>query len=150
MRGHKFVRYADDCNIFVRSQKAGERVKLSVSNFITDKLKLKVNEEKSRVCPSRQSKFLGYTIQEDGNLSIAKESLRRIKDKIRKITKRNRGGSFYQIINELTPVLRGWLMYFQHARCQHLLRNLDSWIRRKLRCYRIKQCKHAYTLQKFW
>lgn len=148
-RGHKFVRYADDCNIFVRSQKAGERVKQSVSNFIRDKLKLKVNEEKSRVCPSSQTKFLGYTIQRDGNLAIAKESLRRIKDKIRKITKRNRGRSFYQIITELTPALRGWLMYFQYARCQHLLRNLDSWIRRKLRCYRIKQCKRTYTLQKF-
>jgi len=148
-RGHKFVRYADDCNIFVRSQKAGERVMQSVSNFIRDKLKLKINEGKSRVCPSNQSKFLGYTIQQDGYLTIAKESLRRIKDKIRIITKRNRGRSFYQIIAELTPVLRGWLLYFQHARCQHLLRNLDSWIRRKLRCYRIKQCKRTYTFQKF-
>jgi RNA-directed DNA polymerase len=148
-RGHKFVRYADDFNIFVRSQKAGERVLQSVSNFIRDKLKLKVNDKKSRVCPSNQTKFLGYSIQRDGSLTIARESLSRIKDKIRKITKRNRGRSLKQIITELIPVLRGWLLYFQYARCQQLLRNLDAWIRRKLRCYRIKQCKRTYTLQRF-
>ncbi|MBC8393404.1 MAG: group II intron reverse transcriptase/maturase [Deltaproteobacteria bacterium] len=149
VRGHKFVRYADDCNIFVRSQAAGERVIQSVSNFIEDKLKLQVNPEKSQVCSSNQTKFLGYTIQRDGNLSIAAKSLERMKDKIRKITKRNRGQSFYQIINELTPVLRGWLQYFQYARCHKLLQNLDAWIRRKLRCYRIKQCKRTLTLQRF-
>jgi len=148
-RGHNFVRYADDCNIFVRSQAAGKRVMQSVSNFIEDKLKLQVNPEKSQVCWSNQTKFLGYTIQWDGNLSIAAKSLERMKDKIRKITKRNRGRSFEQIISELTPVLRGWLQYFQYARCQKLLRILDEWIRRKLRCYRIKQCKRTITLQKF-
>ncbi len=148
-RGHNFVRYADDCNIFVRSQMAGERVMQSISNFIENKLKLKVNIEKSQVCWSNQTKFLGYTIQWDGNLSIAVKSLERIKDKIRQITKRNRGRSFVQIISELTPVLRGWLQYFQYARCQKLLRTLDEWIRRKLRCYRIKQCKRTITLQRF-
>jgi len=148
-RGHKFVRYADDCNIFVRSQAAGERVMQSVSNFIEDKLKLQVNPEKSQVCSSNQTKFLGYTIQWDGNLSIATKSLERMKDKIRKITRRNRGRSLEQIINELTPVLRGWLQYFQYARCHKLLLHLDAWIRRKLRCYRIKQCKRTITLQRF-
>jgi len=148
-RGHKFVRYADDCNIFVRSQMAGERVMQSISNFIENKLKLKVNTEKSQVCWSNQTKFLGYTIQRDGNLSIAAGSLERMKDKIRKITKRNRGRSFDQIINELIPVLRGWLQYFQYGRCHRLLQNLDAWIRRKLRCYRVKQCKRTLTLQRF-
>ena len=148
-RGHKFVRYADDCNIFVRSQTAGERVMQSISNFIENKLKLTVNTEKSQVCRSNQTKFLGYTIQWDGNLSIAAGSLERMKDKIRRITKRNRGRSFDQIINELIPVLRGWLQYFQYARCHRLLQNLDAWIRRKLRCYRIKQCKRTLTLQRF-
>jgi group II intron reverse transcriptase/maturase len=148
-RGHKFVRYADDCNIFVRSQLAGERVMQSISNFIEDKLKLQVNTEKSQVCSSNQTKFLGYTIQWDGNLSIAAGSLKRMKDKIRRITKRSRGRSFVQIISELTPVLRGWLQYFQYARCHKLLQNLDAWIRRKLRCYRIKQCKRTITLQRF-
>ena len=148
-RGHNFVRYADDCNIFVRSQAAGERVMQSVSNFIKNKLKLEVNNEKSQVCSINQTKFLGYTIQRDGHLNIASKSLERIKDKIRQITKRNRGRSFVQIISELTPVLRGWLQYFQYARCQKLLRTLDEWIRRKLRCYRIKQCKRTITLQRF-
>jgi hypothetical protein len=98
---------------------------------------------------SHQTKFLGYAIHWDGNLSIAAKSLERIKDKIRKITKRNRGRSFEQIIKELTPVLRGWLQYFQYARCHKLLLYLDAWIRRKLRCYRIKQCKRSITLQRF-
>lgn len=148
-RGHKFVRYADDCNIYVRSQEAGERVMESVSNFIESKLKLIVNKEKSQVCEVNQAEFLGYTIQKDGNLSIARKSIDRFKGKVRSITKRNRGIKFEQVIAELTPVLRGWLNYFHHARCKSLLKNLDSWIRRKLRCYRIKQCKRTITLQQF-
>jgi group II intron reverse transcriptase/maturase len=148
-RGHKFVRYADDCNIYVRSQEAGERVMESLSNFIENKLKLLVNREKSQVCQVNQTKFLGYTIQIDGNLSIAKKSVERFKEKIRKITKRNRGIKFEQIIAELIPVMRGWLNYFHKARCKSLLKELDSWIRRKLRCYRLKQCKRVFTLQQF-
>ena len=148
-RGHKFVRYADDCNIFVRSQEAGERVMQSISNYIEGKLKLIVNKEKSKVCLSGQTKFLGYTVQNGGMLTIAQKSLDKIKEKVRAITKRNRGRSFSQIIAELTPVLRGWLNYFQYAQCRKLLQNLDSWIRRKLRCYRLKQCKRVITLQRF-
>ncbi len=148
-RGHKFVRYADDCNIYVRSQAAGERVLESISRFIENKLKLKVNKEKSQVCEVNQTKFLGYTIQKDGNLSIAQESVKRFKEKVRKITKRNRGVKFEQVIAELTPVMRGWLNYFRYARCKRLLENIDSWIRRKLRCYRLKQCKRVITLQQF-
>lgn len=148
-RGHKFVRYADDCNIFVRSQEAGERVMQSISNFIEGKLKLIVNKEKSKVCLSRQTKFLGYTVQNGGILTIAPKSLDKLKEKVRAITKRNRGRSFGQIIAELTPVLRGWLNYFQYAQCRQLLQDLDSWIRRKLRCYRLKQCKRVITLQRF-
>ena len=148
-RGHKFVRYADDCNIFVRSQEAGERVMQSISNFIEGKLKLIVNKEKSKVCLSRQTKFLGYTVQNGGILIIAQRSLDKFKEKVRTITKRNRGRSFAQIIAELTPVLRGWLNYYQYAQCRKLLQELDGWIRRKLRCYRLKQCKRVITLQRF-
>lgn len=148
-RGHKFVRYADDFNIYVRSQEAGERVMESVSNFIESKLKLIVNKEKSQVCEVNQTNFLGYTIQKDGDLSIAKKSIDRFKEKVRKITKRNRGVKFEQVIAELIPVMRGWLNYFRHARCKRLLKTLDSWIRRKLRCYRLKQCKRTITLQQF-
>jgi len=148
-RGHKFVRYADDCNIFVRSHKAGERVMKSISIFIENKLKLTVNNEKSQVCPCNATRFLGYTILQDGALTIAAKSLDRIKDKIRSITKRNRGRSLAQIISELTPVLQGWLQYFQYSRSLKVFKHLDAWIRRKLRCYRIKQCKRTFTLQKF-
>ena len=148
-RGHKFVRYADDCNIYVRSQEAGERVMESIRHFIEGKLKLIVNQEKSQVCPVNQTKFLGYTIQRDGHLSIATKSIERLKEKVRTITKRNRGVKFEQLIVELTPVLRGWLNYFQNARCRSLLGNLDGWIRRKLRCYRMKQCKRVITLKNF-
>jgi len=148
-RGHKFVRYADDCNIFVQSQVAGERVMQSVSNFIEGKLKLIVNKDKSQVCLVNQTKYLGYTIQNTGGLSIAAKSLDKLKAKVRKITKRNRGVKFEQIITELTASLRGWLNYFQYAQCHKLLQNLDCWIRRKLRCYRLKQCKNTFTLQKF-
>jgi RNA-directed DNA polymerase len=148
-RGHKFVRYADDCNIFVRSQEAGERVMQSVSNFIENKLKLVVNKDKSKACDVNQTKFLGYTIQKGGWLSVSKQNQKRFKEKIRLITKRNRGRSFESLISELNPVLRGWLQYFQYSKSLKLMRDLDSWIRRKLRCYRIKQCKRVSTLQQF-
>jgi len=148
-RGHKFVRYADDCNIYVRSQKAGERVMESISSFIESKLKLLVNREKSQVCEVSQTKFLGHTIQNDGSLSIAKKSIERFKEKVRTITKRNRGVSLEQLISELTPIMRGWLTYFRNARCKRMMQSLDAWIRRKLRCFRIKQCKRVITLQRF-
>ena len=148
-RGHKFVRYADDCNIFVRRQVAGERVMQSVSNFIENKLKLVVNKDKSKACDVNQTKFLGYTIQKGGWLSVSKQNQKRFKEKIRLITKRNRGRSFESLISELNPVLRGWLQYFQYSKSLKLMRDLDSWIRRKLRCYRIKQCKRVFTLQQF-
>ena len=148
-RGHKFVRYADDCNIYVRSQEAGERVMESISNFIESKLKLLVNRDKSQVCAVNQTKFLGHTIQRNGSLTIAKKSIERFKEKVRKITKRNRGVGLEQVISELAPVMRGWLTYFKNAQNKTLMRNLDSWIRRKLRCFRIKQCKRVITLQRF-
>jgi group II intron reverse transcriptase/maturase len=148
-RGHRFVRYADDCNIFVHSPKAGERVMQTISGFIEDKLKLKINSEKSKVCYVRESKFLGYTILTNGMLTVSKQSILRIKTKIRQITRRNRGVKFEQIIAELNQTLRGWLNYFRWAKCHKFVQNLDAWIRRKLRCYRIKQCKGVYTLQQF-
>ncbi len=148
-RGHYFVRYADDFSIFVRSQRAGERVKESVCSYLTNKLKLKVNEQKSKVCKSSETKFLGYTILDVGIITVAHQSEERLKKKIRELTKRNRGVSFEQVVSELAPVLRGWLNYFHIAKCKSLLRNLDAWIRRKLRCYRLKQCKRAITLKRF-
>jgi len=148
-RGHCFVRYADDFSIFVRSQIAGERVKESISTYLTDKLKLKANQEKSICCQSKETKFLGYTILNDGTLVVASSSVNRLKEKVRQITKRNRGKSLIRIISELNPVLRGWFNYFKHASCKWLLRNLDGWIRRKLRCYRLKQCKKTIAMKRF-
>jgi len=121
----------------------------SISAFIKDKLKLEVNEDKSKVCPVGKSKFLGYTITEGGNLTVNAKSIERMKMKVREITRRNRGVKFERIIAELNAKLRGWLNYFRYARCHRHVQILDGWIRRKLRCYRIKQCKRVHTLQQF-
>jgi len=148
-RGHCFVRYADDFSIYVRSLAAGERVKHSISRFITNKLRLKVNEEKSEVCEVDKTVLLGHTILKSGDLVIAKENVERFKNSIRKITKRNRGVSFEQVISELNPKLRGWFEYYKHTKSKGLFRDLDAWIRRKLRCFRIKQTKRAIGLVRF-
>lgn len=148
-RGHCFVRYADDFSIYVQSHKAGERVKESISAFITNKLKLRVNEQKSSVCDVDKAVLLGHTILKDGNLIIAKENVKRFRNAVRKITKRNRGVSFEQVISELNPKLRGWFEYYKHTKSKRLFRDLDAWIRRKLRCYRIKQTKRVIGLVRF-
>jgi RNA-directed DNA polymerase len=148
-RGHCFIRYADDISIYVRSQKAGERVKKSISSFITNTLKLKVNEQKSVVCQTNKTVLLGHTVLKDGNLIIAKGNVLRLKATIREITKRNRGMSFERIISELNPKLRGWFEYFKFTKSKGLFQRLDAWIRRKLRCFRIKQTKRVIGLQRF-
>ena len=149
-RGHSFCRYADDCNIYVSSRKAGERVMKSIVNFIEKKLKLKVNRQKSGVRHCSEVKFLGYTLRKDGHIRIADMSIKRLKDKVREITRRNRGVSFRQVINELNLVITGWTNYFRLATSWLSdLREIDGWIRRKLRCYRLKQCGRKYTIFKF-
>jgi len=148
-RGHCFVRYADDFSIFVRSQEAGERVRKSISVYLTKRLKLLVNDTKSVVCSCSQTKFLGYTVLENGMLVISQTNIERLKEKIREKTRRNRGVSFNKVIDELNPLLRGWLQYFKYAKCKSRLKDLDSWIRRKLRCYRLKQCKKVIGVKRF-
>jgi group II intron reverse transcriptase/maturase len=148
-RGHLFCRYADDCNIYVKSQKAGERVMDSIGNFIEGRLKLKINRQKSKVVPSGETKFLGYRFVKDGIKTISPQNIVRLKDKIRKITKRNRGVSFDRVITELNSVLRGWLQYFRLSKWRGQFRELDEWIRRKLRCYRLKQCQRVYAIKLF-
>lgn len=149
-RGHSFCRYADDCNIYVRSRKAGERVLESITDFIENKLKLKVNREKSGVRHCSDVKFLGYTLLSGGGIRVADKSIERLKDRIREITRRNRGYKFEQLIKELNAVIIGWSNYFYLAN-QWLknFRDIDGWIRRKLRCYRLKQCGRKYTIVKF-
>ena len=148
-RGHSFCRYADDCNIYVNSKKAGERVMSSIVKFIEKKLKLKVNHGKSGVRQCSEVKFLGYTLPVEGGIRIADKSITRLKDKVREITKRNHGVKFSQLIEELNRVIIGWSNYFRLAnRWLSSLRDIDGWIRRKLRCYKLKQCGRKYAIYK--
>jgi RNA-directed DNA polymerase len=142
-RGHKFCRYADDCNIYVRSQRAGERVMASVTRFLERKLRLKVNREKSAVGRPAGREFLGFRILQWGEarLSIAVGSLKRAKDTIRRITKRNRGVSLDRVLRELGTFTDGWVGYFWLARTPSVFQQLDQWIRRRLRCYQWKLWK---------
>jgi RNA-directed DNA polymerase len=149
LRGHSFCRYADDCNIYVNSRKAGERVMISITEFIEKKLKLKVNRAKSKVHHCSDGKFLGYTLLTDGDIRIADKSMDRLKDRIREITKRNRGITFMQVIKELNAVIIGWTNYFRLAnKWLSNIRDLDGWMRRKLRCYVLKQCGRKFTTYK--
>jgi RNA-directed DNA polymerase len=148
-RGHRFCRYADDCNIYVRTQKAGERVMVSVTQFLEGKLRLRVNREKSAAALVQERQFLGYRILRDGRLAIAPRSLERTRRRIREITRRNRGISLEQMIGQLNSYLTGWVTYFRYAACKSHLRRLDEWIRRKLRCVRLKQRKRAKPIADF-
>jgi group II intron reverse transcriptase/maturase len=142
-RGHCFCRYADDMNIYVRSQRAGERVMESVTRFLEKKLRLKVNRAKSAVDRASRREYLGYRIVNvaKARLSIAPGSLKRAKDTIRRITKRNRGVSFEQVVRELGAFTDGWVGYFWRARSPSVFQALDEWIRRRLRCYQWKHWK---------
>ena len=148
-RGHRFCRYADDCNIYVQSQAAGERVMASATRFLEDVLHLRVNREKSAVASIEERKFLGHRLLGGGKLGIAPKSLERAKARIRAITRRNRGISLDRMIRELNSFLTGWVTYFRHAACKTHLTELDGWIRRKLRCVRLKQCKRTKPIMDF-
>jgi RNA-directed DNA polymerase len=145
-RGHRFCRYADDCNIYVRSQRAGERVMASVSQFLTNKLRLKVNEAKSAVARPEERKFLGFSISNDGSeRRIAPKALDTFKTRIREQTCRTRGLSLSQIIEELTPYLVGWRGYFGFCQTPRVLTNLEAWIRRRLRSYLWRQWGNGHN-----
>ena len=148
-RGHCFCRYADDCNIYVQSKAAGERVLASVTKFLEGKLKLRVNREKSAVAFVLERKFLGHRLLPGGGLGIAPVSLQRFRDRIRQITRRNRGVSLERMIAELNSFLTGWVTYFRYAACRRHLCDLDQWLRRKLRCVRLKQCKQVKPIADF-
>jgi RNA-directed DNA polymerase len=148
-RGHRFCRYADDCNIYVRTKRAGERVMQSITRFLEVKLRLRVNHSKSAVSHVQERKFLGYRLLTGGRLGLAPASLKRVKDRIRQITRRNRGVSMERVIRELNEYLTGWITYFRYAQCRKYLRRLDQWLRRKVRCYRLKQRKRAKPIADF-
>lgn len=135
-RGHRFCRYADDCNIYVRSRRAGERVMASTSRFLTNKLRLKVNEAKSAVARPEERKFLGFSISNDGSeRRIAPKALAKFKTQVRAMTRRTRGVRLQQVIKDLRPYLIGWRGYFRFCQTPRVLTHLEAWIRRKLRMY---------------
>ena len=135
-RGHRFCRYADDCNIYVRSRRAGERVMSSISRFLTNKLRLKVNEAKSAVARPEERKFLGFSISNDGSeRRIAPKALAKFKTQVRTMTRRTRGISLQQVIKDLRPYFLGWRGYFRFCQTPRALAHLEAWTRRRLRLY---------------
>ena len=140
-RQHRFVRYADDCNIYVASERAGKRVMQSVTSFIRRRLKLKVNETKSAVARPQERKFLGFSFTGRAKRRIAPKALLRCKQKIRELTRRTRGVSLPQMTKELANYLRGWKSYFGFSETPSVLERLDQWIRRRLRSVIWKQRK---------
>lgn len=134
-RGHRFCRYADDCNIYVRSERAGQRVMKSISRFITKKLRLKVNQQKSAVDRPQRRKFLGFRLTSgtSSKRCISLQAQRRFRAQVRKLTSRATGMSVDDIVERLNRYLAGWKGYYQFCQTPSVLRNLDSWIRRRLR-----------------
>ena len=146
-RGHKFCRYADDCNIYVQSEQAGERVMKSITEFLEKRLRLKVNVEKSAVARPWKRKFLGYsmTSQQEPRLKVAETSIQRLKAKVRKIVREGKGRSVSRVIKELNSLLRGWMQYFRLAETKGIFEELDGWLRRKLRCLLWRQWKRTFA-----
>ena len=144
-RGHRFVRYADDSHIYVRSRRAGERVMMSTRKFITTKLKLKVNEEKSAVARPRERKFLGFSFtgQREPKRRIAPKAIARFKQRVRELTRRTRGVSVETMVAQLGRYLTGWRGYFGFCQTPSVLGNLDRWLRRRLRSVVWKQWKRG-------
>jgi len=144
-RGHRFARYADDCNIYVRSERAGQRVMASITQFITRRLKLKVNATKSAVARPWDRKFLGFSFTNgrEPKRRIAPKARQRFKDRVRELTRRTRGISLQAMVNQLAEYLRGWRGYFRFCQTPSVLEKLDSWVRRRLRCVQWKQWKRG-------
>jgi RNA-directed DNA polymerase len=146
-RGHRFCRYADDCNIYVGSERAGQRVMAAVTAFLERRLKLKVNAEKSAVARPWQRKFLGYSMtwHQEPKLRIAEPSRRRFAEKVRKALRAARGRNLKRIIEDLNPLLRGWVSYFRLTEAKGVLEELDGWIRHKLRTLLWRQWKRNHA-----
>jgi len=146
-RGHRFVRYADDCNIYVRSPRAGERVMTSIEKFLAKRLKLKVNKAKSAVAKPGVRKFLGFSFTrgEQPRRRIAPQAIARFKSRVQELTRRTRGASLGQIVKELSVYLVGWRGYFGFCQTPSVLRTLDEWTRRRLRAIAWKQWRRGPT-----
>ena len=139
-RGHRFVRYADDSNVYVRSKRAGYRVLGSLNRFLSTRLKLKVNEAKSAVGRPWERTFLGFRFtRRDLRRCISPEAVKRLKERVREITRRTRGRRIERVAQELRRYLLGWKAYFGYAEVRSIFKEWDSWIQRRLRCYLWKQ-----------
>jgi len=146
-RGHRFTRYADDCNIYVRSRRAGERVMRSVTRLLTTKLKLRVNSEKSAVARPWERKFLGFsfTNHKPPKRRLAPKAMARFKERVRELTSRTRGISLARKVQDLAEYLRGWIGYFGRCETPEVLAKLEKWLRRRLRSMVWKQWKRGTT-----
>jgi RNA-directed DNA polymerase len=146
-RGHRFTRYADDCNIYVRSRRAGERVMSSVTRLLTTKLKLRVNSEKSAVARPWERKFLGFsfTNHKQPKRRVAPKAVVRFKERVRELTRRTRGISLARMVHDLAEYLRGWIGYFGRCETPSVLEELAQWLRRRLRSMVWKQWKRGTT-----
>lgn len=146
-RGHRFVRYADDANIYVRSRRAGERVLVRVERFLNQRLKLTLNQEKSRVARPWACHYLGYgmSLHKQPRLKVATMSLNRLRDRLRELLHGARGHKMASVIERINPVLRGWAGYFKLSQSNRPLEELDGWMRRKLRCVTWRQWKQRPT-----
>jgi RNA-directed DNA polymerase len=146
-RGHKFVRYADDCNVYVKSRRAGERVRASLTKYLEDTLRLKVNREKSAVDRPWKRKFLGYSFQSQKRtpIRLADKTIERFKDRVREITNRARSMSLQERIRQLNAYILGWVAYFRLAEMKKHCERFDEWIRRRLRMCIWKQWKRVRT-----
>ena len=149
-RGHRFVRYADDCNVYVRSEAAGERVLASLERFLEKRLRLRINRDKSAVARPWKRKFLGYSVTADKEprLKASKESIRRLKDHIRQRLRSGRGRNLGRTLRDLRPLIRGWTAYYRMSEVKIGFEMLDKWLRRKLRCILWRQWKKPRTRRK--
>jgi RNA-directed DNA polymerase len=146
-RGHRFARYADDCNVYVQSEAAGVRVMASLERFLEKRLRLKVNREKSAVARPWNRKFLGYSVtpHHKTKLKVAPASVKRLKGNLGELLRRGRGRNLATVIRELGPVVRGWVAYFRWSDVKGVFEELDGWLRRKLRCILWRQWKRPRT-----
>lgn len=146
-RGHRFVRYADDCNVYVRSEAAGERVMTSLEHFLEKRLRLKINRDKSAVARPWKRSFLGYSVtpNREPKLRVAPASIGRLKRKLRSYLRSGQGRNVQRTIEGLTPLLRGWMAYFRLTETPKNLEQMDEWVRRKLRCILWRQWKRGRT-----
>lgn len=141
------MRYADDCNVYVRSKAAGGRVMASLARFLSERLRLRINPNKSAVARPWERTFLGYTVTVDRKpeLSISRKSVARLRERLRGILRRGRGRRLDRVIQEMLPLLRGWVAYFRLSQVKARLEEVDQWLRRRLRCIVWQQWKRPPT-----